>query len=95
MSELSPSFEVAAELKNRAQAELTQARLEVAAAQARIEQLEVLLDNEQARHREAATQLELTKSDRTYWQGQYDQLAKEMHFVYCMLGEIKAFAQPR
>lgn len=95
MSDLGPSFQIAADLKNQAYAESAQLRLELAAAQARIEQLEVLLDNEQARHREAAAQLELTKSDRSYWQGQHDQLAKELYFVYCMLGEIRSFTTPR
>lgn len=89
MQPLDPSFEIAKELKDRAEARAEMLKLQLDASQARVALLEQQLDNTSLRLQEAQTLLELTQLDRQYWHKRHDELAKEMSVLDAIMGALK------
>lgn len=92
MSEVSPtdvSFEIAKELKERAEQRASLLQLQVDALQAKVDLLETQLTHAQLRQQEAETLLELTQIDRQYWHKRHDELAREVAAFDAVVGHLK------
>lgn len=89
LSPLDPSFQLAKELKDRAEQRAAQLQLELDAAKARIALLETQLDNTSLRLQEAQAQEELTKMDRDYWHARSQDQQREIAAVDAVVGVLK------